>query len=159
MYSARLYLRDGLINVQQYGMASGLFWLRSYISKGYTPPVDMVSELDYDFFLEDLRSHFGYSPEVHVLVWDARNCINRLDYEYAIRNRNGWLAALIAMQNREAVAGHGLTCHFFIVTKSEFELHRKLPSLQLNEREREPQNEEGNYSVEEIQRKRKKGSG
>lgn len=39
------------------------------------------------------------------------------------------------------------------------ELHRKLPSLQLNEREREPQNEEGNYSVEEIQRKRKKGSG
>lgn len=78
----------------------------------------MVSELDYDIFSEDLRSHFGYSPEVHVLVWDSRNCINRLDCEYAIRNRNYWLAALIAMQNREVVAGHGLTCCFFIVRAS-----------------------------------------
>ncbi|KUM63965.1 hypothetical protein ACN42_g3089 [Penicillium freii] len=32
-------------------------------------------------------------------------------------------AALVAMQNREAVAGYGLTCYFFIVAKSEFALN------------------------------------
>jgi hypothetical protein len=80
----------------------------------------MAVELDYDPFIEDLRSHFGYSHDTHVLLWDHREHIDGLDCEYAIRTRNGWLGALIALQNKEAVAGHGLTCRFFIVTKNEF---------------------------------------
>lgn len=38
------------------------------------------------------------------------------------------------------------------------ELHRKLPSLQINEGKQEPQDEDVKCSVEEIQRKRKKGN-
>lgn len=57
-----MYLRDGPIKVQRYGMASGLFWLRSYISKGCTPPVDMVLELDYDFFFGRSAVPFWLQP-------------------------------------------------------------------------------------------------
>jgi hypothetical protein len=100
LYSARLFLRDGLIKLHYHGMASGLFWLRSYIRKVCIPPVDMAVELDYDPFIEDLRSHFGYSHDTHVLLWDHREHIDGLDCEYAIRTRNGWLGALIALQNK-----------------------------------------------------------
>lgn len=71
----------------------------------------MALGLDYDPFIEDLRSHFGYSHDTHVLLWGYQEHIDGLDCEYAIRSRNGWLGALIALQNKEeAVAGHGLTC-------------------------------------------------
>ncbi|KAJ6181115.1 hypothetical protein N7519_011576 [Penicillium mononematosum] len=67
LYGVRHYLQDRLIHVHYHGMASGLFWLRSYAREGSTPSVDMAVELHYDPFIEDLRSHFGYS---HVLLWD-----------------------------------------------------------------------------------------
>lgn len=88
--------------------------------KGRTPPAGMAVELDYDRFIEVLRSDFGCSHDTHVLLWDHREHIDGLDCEYAIRYRNGWLGVLIALQNKEAAAGHGLTCRFFIVTRNEF---------------------------------------
>lgn len=97
-----------------------LWYWEWIIRNGCIPLLDMGLELDYDLFFEDLRSHFDYSHETNVLVWDPRNFVNILDCEYAVRNRNGWLAALIAMQNKESVPGIGLTSFFFIVTKSEF---------------------------------------
>lgn len=59
----------------------------------------MALKLDYELFFEDLQSHFGYSHNTHALLWDPRSQVIVFDCEYIVRNRNGWLAALIAMLN------------------------------------------------------------
>lgn len=99
---------------------TAVFWLRSYLQDQHTHARIDAASLDFDRFGVDLCGHFGYSEQQHSLVWDPRGLVRGLDCEYVVRGRNGWIAALILMQNQESVLEKGLPCHFHIVNYIEF---------------------------------------
>ncbi|KAJ5793979.1 hypothetical protein N7457_000578 [Penicillium paradoxum] len=119
------FLRDGLIKVHMDNEITAVFWLRSYLVNQNSAPDIAATNLNFNQFTLDLCGHFGYSEQQHSLVWDPRGLIHSLDCEYVVRGRNGWVAALILMQNQKFVQENKVPCHFHIVNYIEFEMHKK----------------------------------